>query len=136
MRPSDRLLFSPDLLGHLRIKGSIPLIPGAITCMSIYLLFLAGPFIVRDRHKFAALIARSCWRHFDYNMVPPLHVALSVCCIAAFVRRASQPGSTLLWIWAAAIALSTLLTHQHHVVDAISGWSVGIVTDRATPGRG
>lgn len=152
---------------HLPIELSIPLIPGAVIIyMSIYLLFLAGPFIVRERREFSALIfalslatlfggvgfllvpSRAAFAppgdlgiwagmfHFadrlnlDYNMVPSLHVALSVCCIAAFARHAAQLGRVLLWTWAAAIALSTLVTHQHHVVDVVSGWAVGIVAYR------
>lgn len=152
---------------HLPVELSIPLIPGAVVIyMSIYLLFLAGPFIVRERRKFAALIRAlalatliggvgfllvpsqaafappgdlGIWAglfHFadrlnlDYNMVPSLHVALSVCCIAAFARHASRAGHALLWMWAAAIALSTLLTHQHHVVDVITGWGVGLAAQR------
>lgn len=148
---------------HLPIELSIPLIPSAVLIyMSIYVLFLIGPFIVRDRREFAALIRAlalatlmggvgfllvpsraafadpgdlGIWAslfHFadrlnlDYNMVPSLHVGLSVCCIAAFARLASPPGRILLWTWAAAIALSTLLTHQHHVVDVVTGWGVGI----------
>ena len=152
---------------HLPIELSIPLIPGAILFyMSIYVMFLAGPFIVRDRREFATLICAlamatfiggvgflllpsraafassgdlGIWAslfHFadrlnlDYNMVPSLHVALSVCCIATFARRASRTGRILLWTWASAIALSTVLTHQHHIVDAISGWGVGIAAYR------
>jgi len=152
---------------HLPIELSIPLIPGAVLIyMSIYVLFLTGPFIVRDRREFAALICALAlatliggvgfllvpsraafappgdlgpwagWFHFadrlnlDYNMVPSLHVALSVCCIAAFARYASQPERIILWTWAAAIAFSTVLTHQHHVVDAVSGWGVGIAAYR------
>ncbi len=148
---------------HLPIELSIPLIPGAVVVyMSIYLLFLAGPFIVRERREFTALIRAlalatliggigflllpsraafgppgdlGSWSglfHFadrlnlDYNMVPSLHVALSVCCVAAFSRHASRGGRALLWMWAVAIALSTLLTHQHHLVDVITGWGVGI----------
>lgn len=148
---------------HLPIELSIPLVPGAVLAyMSIYLLFLAGPFIIRERREFAALVRAlalatligglgflllpgcaaypppsdlGIWAglfHFadtinlDYNMVPSLHVALSACCVAAFARRASRAGRVLLWLWAVAIALSTLLTHQHHVVDAVSGWGVGI----------
>ncbi len=152
---------------HLPIELSIPLVPSAVLAyMSIYLLFLGGPFIVRDRREFAALISAlalatliggigfllipsraafappgelGIWSglfHFadqlnlDYNMVPSLHVALSVCCTAVFARRASQLGRVLMWTWAGTIALSTLLTHQHHIVDAVTGWAVGIVSYR------
>lgn len=152
---------------HLPGELSIPFIPSAVVIyMSIYVLFLAGPFIVRERREFSALIralamitliggigfllipARvafdppgdlGLWRglfHFadrlnlDYNMVPSLHVALSVCCISAFSRRASRLGGLLLWIWAVAIAVSTLLTHQHHIVDVATGWILGIAAGR------
>jgi membrane-associated phospholipid phosphatase len=69
----------------------------------------------------------------EYNMVPSLHVALSVCCVAIFVRRATAFGRVLLWSWAAAIALSTLLTHQHHVIDAVTGWLLGLAVSRSVP---
>ncbi len=150
---------------HLPSELSIPFIPSAVSIyMSIYVLFLAGPFIVRDRREFAALIRAlalatfiggvgfllipsqpafappsdlGIWKdlfHFadrinlDCNMVPSLHVALSVCCIAAFGRHTSLRGRTVLWIWAVTIALSTLFTHQHHVLDVVTGWAVGIVS--------
>lgn len=156
---------------HLPIELSIPLIPSAVLIyMSIYVLFLIGPFIVRDRREFTALICAlalatligsvgfllapsraafappgdlGIWTslfqfadrlNLDYNMVPSLHVAFSVCCIATFARKASPPGHMLLWTWAAAIAVSTLFTHQHHVVDVVSGWCVGIGTDRFVGG--
>ena len=60
--------------------------------------------------------------NLDYDLVPSLHVALSVACITAFCIHTRVIGRTLLWIWAAAIALSTLLTHQHHVIDVVTGW--------------
>jgi hypothetical protein len=134
--------------------------------VSIYALFILGPFILRERREFSALICAlalvtliggigfllvpsraafappgdlGCWRglfdfadrlNLDYNMVPSLHVALSVCCVSAFVRHASKLGRVLLWTWAAAIALSTLLTHQHHALDVVTGWALGVLAPR------
>jgi hypothetical protein len=154
---------------HLPIELSIPLVPAMVVgYMSLYLLFAAGPFIVRDRQEFRALIyslalatfiggigflllpARSAfappgnlglwkslfefadWMNLDYNMVPSLHVAFAVCCIAAFARHASGAGRLCLWFWALLIALATVLTHQHHIIDAVTGWIVGIVASRLT----
>ncbi len=152
---------------HLPVELSIPLVPSAVVFyMSIYLLFLAGPFIIRERREFTALIRAlalatliggigfllvpsqlafappgdlGIWTdlfHFadrlnlDYNLAPSLHVALSVCCVASFGRHASRMGRALLWVWAAAIALSTMLSHQHHLVDVVSGWATGIFAFR------
>lgn len=152
-----------DLPYELRI----PFVPGAVVFyMSIYGLFLAAPFIVRERRAFVALLvalalATFCgglgflllpaqpayppsgslghWQglfhladtlNLDYNMLPSLHVALSVCCVAAFCEQASRRGRLLLWGWAFAIGLSTLLTHQHHLLDVLSGWGLGVAVQR------
>jgi hypothetical protein len=149
---------------HLPIELSIPLVPAAVLVyVSLYALMLAGPFIVRERREFAAVIRSLAlatlfggigflllpshaafappgelgpwadlfhWAdrmNLDYNMVPSLHVAFTICCISAFARHTSSIGRTLLWTWAAAIALSTLLTHQHHVLDVVTGWAVGLI---------
>ena len=34
---------------------------------------------------------------------------------------------------AAAIALSTLLTHQHHVIDVVTGWFLGLAVAQRGP---
>lgn len=143
---------------HLNAELAIPFIPETVLIyMSIYLLFLAAPFVLRQRQEFLALsmtlnaiilIAGICfmlvpaepafappknlgafpglfrfadWLNLTTNLVPSLHVALSVGCVAAFATRAGSIGKTVLWIWAAATAASTLLTHQHHVVDVVAG---------------
>jgi membrane-associated phospholipid phosphatase len=62
----------------------------------------------------------------DYNLVPSLHVALAVTCVSAYATRAKP----LWWLWATAIAASTLLTHQHHVIDVVTGWLLGIAGGR------
>ena len=150
-------------------ERQIPFVPGmTVFYMSIYLLFLGGPFVVRERRGFAALskalsLVTLCggigflllpaqpaypppgnlglwaglfhfadWLNLDYNMLPSLHVALSVCCIAAFCERTPRWGRLLLWSWGFAIVLSTLLTHQHHLLDMLSGWAFGVTVQRMT----
>jgi membrane-associated phospholipid phosphatase len=75
-----------------------------------------------------------------YNLLPSLHVALSVACVAIYAARAAPAGKMLLWAWATAVALSTLLLHQHHLLDVLAGWFLGFagkicVFDRVTVRR-
>lgn len=65
-----------------------------------------------------------------YNLLPSLHVGLSVACVDAYTREVSRPVRIGLWGWAAAVAASTLLTHQHHVLDVVTGWALGLVASR------
>ena len=146
---------------HFDWELVIPFIPETVLIyMSIYLLFLAAPFVLRRREEFLALsitlnaiilIGGICftlvpaepafaspqnlgafpglfrfadWLNLTTNLVPSLHVALSVGCVAAFATRAGSSGKAVRWTWAAATAASTLLTHQHHVVDVVAGFAL------------
>ena len=68
--------------------------------------------------------------NLDYNLLPSLHVALSVACVALYVPRARRFGQVLLWLWAVAISASTILTHFHHLLDAITGFGLGLAGAR------
>ena len=68
--------------------------------------------------------------NLDNNYLPSLHVGLSVACVTAYTRRTSPFFSWLLWAWAIAIALSTLLLHEHHVIDVVTGWCLASVCVR------
>jgi membrane-associated phospholipid phosphatase len=63
--------------------------------------------------------------NMQYNMCPSLHVAMAVA--AAYIYAAQSPRRVkcFWWVWAAAISVSTLLTHQHHIIDALAGAAVG-----------
>jgi membrane-associated phospholipid phosphatase len=69
--------------------------------------------------------------NLTYNLLPSLHVAFAVICVAIFSPRAPRPVKTLLWLWAALIAVSTVLIHQHHVLDVVTGWLLAVVCVRA-----
>jgi membrane-associated phospholipid phosphatase len=64
--------------------------------------------------------------NLHYNCVPSLHVGLSVACVAAFTRYTGGMFSFFLWLWAAAVAASTMLLHQHHLIDVLTGWWLGL----------
>ena len=68
--------------------------------------------------------------NLNYNLVPSLHVALSITCIELFAVHAGRGGKFLLRIWGFLIAASTLFTHQHHVVDAVTGYLLALTVVR------
>lgn len=146
---------------HFKAELAMPFVAEMTAVyMSMYLLFVAGPFILRTREEFRAAIATlatiigtaglgfllvpaplaypgvpagtlGIWAglfrladdlNLTYNLLPSLHVALTVACVSFFSTRIAGVGRALLWGWAAGIALSTLLTHQHHLLDVLTGW--------------
>lgn len=55
-----------------------------------------------------------------HNYLPSLHVALATTAAMVYARA----GGGRIWLmrlWAAAVALSTLLIHQHHLADVVAG---------------
>ena len=68
--------------------------------------------------------------NLDYNLVPSLHVALSISCIELFAVHAGRSRKILLRAWGVLIAASILFTHQHHLFDALTGYLLALVLVR------
>ncbi len=69
--------------------------------------------------------------NLDYNLAPSLHVALSLCCADVYAAQTSRLRFKLaLGSWAAAIAASTVLIHEHHVLDVLLGAALGVAGSR------
>jgi membrane-associated phospholipid phosphatase len=64
--------------------------------------------------------------NLERNDVPSLHVAFAVTAALAFAPRAGRVGAGLLFLWALAVAASTLLTRQHFIVDVIAGIALAV----------
>jgi len=69
--------------------------------------------------------------NLTHNLLPSLHVAFAVICVAMFSPRAPIVGKVLLWTWAAMVAASTVLIHQHHLLDVATGWLVALICGKA-----
>ena len=59
--------------------------------------------------------------NLERNDLPSLHVAFAFTLAAAFSARTGRAGAVLLFAWAVATALSTLLTRQHNLLDVAGG---------------
>lgn len=73
--------------------------------------------------------------NLTYNMLPSLHVTCSILCVDIYSRRATRGGKLLFCTWGFMIALSTLLTHMHHLLDVISGFLLAMFVSRCCYGR-
>lgn len=69
----------------------------------------------------SALYRFADWLNLDGNYLPSLHVAFAVTAMLAYLERARGVVRVLLIAWTCAIAASTLLIHQHYVLDVITG---------------
>jgi membrane-associated phospholipid phosphatase len=65
-----------------------------------------------------------------YNTMPSLHVAFAFTAAMALGGRCGALGRRLFLLWAASIAVSTLLIHQHHLADVAAGIALAVAMQR------
>jgi membrane-associated phospholipid phosphatase len=65
-----------------------------------------------------------------HNYSPSLHVAFTTICLLIYGRGASLLAKSLLGLWCAGIIASTLLLHQHYLIDVAAGLLLGWLTVR------
>jgi membrane-associated phospholipid phosphatase len=104
----------------------------AILCGGIgFLLFPANLAFAPPREEvlgiWASLFHFADKLNLTYNLLPSLHVTFAVICVAIFSARAPVVGKVLLWFWAAMVAASTVLIHQHHLLDVATAWLLALV---------
>ena len=62
-----------------------------------------------------------------YNQFPSLHIALRTILADLYARRTRGPLRWSLNAWFSLIGVSTVLTHQHHVIDIAGGFALGLL---------
>jgi hypothetical protein len=106
------------------------LIAGTIICGTIFLLFPASlgfDRVLPDTPPYDQLFAVIFQLDHPHNLVPSLHVVFSACIILAVSSKLKTWASGLLMIWLIAILASTLLIHQHHLLDVAAGLALTII---------
>ncbi|MBI5109217.1 MAG: hypothetical protein HZA62_10765 [Rhodocyclales bacterium] len=68
-----------------------------------------------------------------HNLAPSLHVAFSALIL---LGCAAQTSPRLAWayrFWLLLLSISTVLVHQHHIVDVVSGLALALIMQRLFP---
>ncbi|MEO8439964.1 MAG: phosphatase PAP2 family protein [Spartobacteria bacterium] len=100
-------------------------VAGAIVVAGAFFLLLPLRFAFPRPHAAGWLGVLFDWfRGLDapYNLFPSLHAALLVFLFDAYARHLRGPARIATMVWFGLIALSPLLTHQHHVSDIAGGF--------------
>jgi membrane-associated phospholipid phosphatase len=69
-----------------------------------------------------------------HNLVPSLHVTYASLCVLSFQAAARSWAVRVGWgLWLAAIMASTMLVHQHHLLDVLTGGLLAVAICRFLP---
>jgi hypothetical protein len=109
------------------------LVTGTVACGAVFLLLPAELGFVRvipSDPIYASIYASIFGVDRPHNLVPSLHVVWSSAIVLACVDATRSLGRAQLYVWLALLVGSTLLVHQHHVLDAVSAILLVLVLRR------
>lgn len=70
-----------------------------------------------------------------FNLFPSLHISILMILAGTYHRHTRGSVRWLMHGWFALIALSTVLTYQHHVIDVVGGFALGVLSYYLIPER-
>ena len=76
---------------------------------------------------FAPLFAALYTFDLPHNLFPSLHIALRTLLASVFARVIAGPARWLSNGWFSLIGISTLVTWQHHLIDVLGGFWLGLI---------
>jgi len=114
---------------HMDVLGR-QLIGATFFCGAVFLVMPASLGFERTVPAdpfYSALFGRMFELDLPHNLVPSLHVAFSALILMTlfkYVQTTMAKGVAALWL--VLICLSTVLVHQHHLIDVIAGLAVAV----------
>lgn len=70
-----------------------------------------------------------------FNLVPSLHVVYTTAIVLAIARNRSAYWRAALYLWLGLVVASTVLTHQHHLLDVAAGLALAFIVAAIIRGR-
>jgi len=119
-------LIPPFFLGHQRMNTlGRQLIAATVFCGLIFLLLpteLGFERTIPSDPFYSALFADLFAIDLPHNMVPSLHVTFSALILFTLSDKPRRaPAKALFLAWLVLICASTILVHQHHLLDVATG---------------
>ncbi len=107
------------------------LIAGTLFSGLIFMIFPARLGFVRQVPEggfFGPLYSTMFAVDMPHNMAPSLHVVFSALILLALAGATTDERYRLLWYgWLMVIGASTLLVHQHHLIDVVAGLALAFL---------
>jgi membrane-associated phospholipid phosphatase len=120
-------------VSQLKVLGK-QLVAATLVSGIVFLLLPAKLGFIRaapESFIYGPLFARIFAVDLPYNMVPSLHVIYSALIVFAVLEASRTPlAKFFLEGWLILLCISTLLVHQHHLLDVITGLAVGLLARR------
>ena len=118
------------LLSLLVFRTWRDMVPFALALCAATVVGAVGFLVLPVEVAWPARVAEGGWAdvffladtmNLERNYLPSLHVAFACTAALAYAERSGWLARTLFGLWAAGIAASTLLIHEHHLVDVVAG---------------
>lgn len=106
------------------------LISATLLAGLVFLLFpcrLGYDRVLPDDAFYHAVFAGLFVVDHPFNLVPSLHVVYSTAIVLALSAVVNTGLRYFLFLWLALIALATILVHQHHLLDVVSGFLLAVL---------
>ena len=78
--------------------------------------------------SFTALFHLADLLNFERNFLPSLHVSYAVTTAFYWTKEKGMIHKTILGLWALSISISTMLIHEHHLLDVLSGFILAMIS--------
>lgn len=67
---------------------------------------------------------------YPYNLVPSLHVVYAATIVFIITTNTKKYLSYLFYLWLIGLTSSTILVHQHHLLDVITGFGLSLLVHK------
>jgi membrane-associated phospholipid phosphatase len=122
---------TPKQISMLSRQSTVTLVmAGAIFLLVPTQLGYAPVAVVGQHHQLFNFLVNVDTPH---NLVPSLHVAIGALILMGCSTRTSPLLVFLYMGWLSIMAISTVLVHQHHIFDVISGLTLALFIRRFLP---